>query len=233
MQSPGRPRRTTVVRAASSTGRSMRVSAMMAGGSRLRRNGTRVTRSQLRMKSRRRCSAAKPLARMPVHMPNTPRPQIMTMPAIRRPRNDLRHRIAVAGRRQRRHRPPQRQRQAAEALRLPAAFENVERGAGEQQHDEKDDEHARQRPRFERDHAAEQRKSRNQRRQLEQPQRGEQPGRVGRNAGQQGNRNGHHGKDVDHAGGGEQVVRLAFVARSRPALDRQFAGEDGQGKSRA
>src|SRR3954452_25598238 len=85
MQSPGCPLRTIIVREGRSMVRSMWVTSAMAAGPSEAKNGTRLTSSQVFKKLSRRVSAAKPVARIPVQSPNTPRPQIITSAATTRP----------------------------------------------------------------------------------------------------------------------------------------------------
>ena len=63
----------------------MWVISVIADGSSDWKNGTLLTRSQVWMKLRRRVSAAKPVARMPVDKPKLTMPQIMTTPPSRCP----------------------------------------------------------------------------------------------------------------------------------------------------
>ncbi len=85
MQSPGLPLRMIMVRDGRSMVRSMCVTSAIAEGPRAAKNGTLLTDSQVLRKLSRRVSAAKPVARIPVQSPNTPRPQIMTSAATSRP----------------------------------------------------------------------------------------------------------------------------------------------------
>src|SRR5947209_8501497 len=84
MQSPCWPLRMIVVRAGRSMVRSICVTSAIAAGPSAAKNGTLLTDSQVFRKLSRRVSAAKPVARIPVHSPNTPRPQIITKAATRR-----------------------------------------------------------------------------------------------------------------------------------------------------
>ena len=81
MQSPTLPRRMTAIRSGTSTRRSMWVISVIEVGSSVWKNGTLLTKSQVSMKLRRRLSAAKPVARMPVHNPKVAMPQIITTDA--------------------------------------------------------------------------------------------------------------------------------------------------------
>ena len=74
-----------MVRGGRSMVRSMWVTSAMAEGPSAAKNGTLLTESQVLRKLSRRVSAAKPVARMPVQSPNTPRPQIITSAATMRP----------------------------------------------------------------------------------------------------------------------------------------------------
>src|SRR5436309_1002268 len=74
-----------MVRGGRSMVRSMWVTSAIAEGPRAAKNGTLVTESQVLRKLSRRVSVAKPVARIPVHSPNTPRPQIITSAATSRP----------------------------------------------------------------------------------------------------------------------------------------------------
>ena len=85
MQSPAWPLRMIMVRAGKSMMRSMCVTSAIAEGPSAAKNGTLVTDSQVFRKLSRRVSAAKPVARIPVHNPNTPSPQIITKAATSRP----------------------------------------------------------------------------------------------------------------------------------------------------
>ena len=85
MQSPTLPRRTTAVRSGISTRRSIWVTSVIALGSSVWKNGTLLTMSQVWMKLLRRLSAAKPLARMPVHNPKVAIPHTMTSAPRNRP----------------------------------------------------------------------------------------------------------------------------------------------------
>ena len=64
----------------------MWVISAIADGSSVWKNGTLLTRSQVWMKLRRRLSAAKPVAKIPVHKPKVAIPQIMTKAPSRWPR---------------------------------------------------------------------------------------------------------------------------------------------------
>src|SRR5204862_6380217 len=64
--------------------RSICVTSAIAAGPSAAKNGTLVTDSQVLRKLSRRVSAAKPVARIPVQSPNTPRPQIITNAATSR-----------------------------------------------------------------------------------------------------------------------------------------------------
>src|ERR1700722_18243695 len=85
MQSPAWPLRMMVVRAGRSMVRNICVTSAIAAGPSEAKNGTLLTDSQVRKKLSRRVSAAKPVERIPVPRPNTPRPQIMTPAAMMRP----------------------------------------------------------------------------------------------------------------------------------------------------
>ncbi len=85
MQSPVCPLRMIMVRAGRSMVRSMCVTSAIAAGPSAAKNGTLLTDSQVLRKLSRRVSAAKPVARIPVQSPNTPRPQIITTAATTRP----------------------------------------------------------------------------------------------------------------------------------------------------
>ena len=85
MQSPVWPLRMIMVRGGRSMVRSMWVTSAIAAGPSAAKNGTLLTDSQVFRKLSRRVSAAKPVARIPVQSPNTPRPQIITMAATSRP----------------------------------------------------------------------------------------------------------------------------------------------------
>src|SRR5712672_2379544 len=85
MQSPVCPLRMIMVRAGRSMVRSMCVTSAIAAGPSAAKNGTLLTDSQVFRKLSRRVSAAKPVARIPVQSPNTPRPQIITTAATSRP----------------------------------------------------------------------------------------------------------------------------------------------------
>ena len=64
------------------------------------------------------------------------------------PRECLRHSVAISGRGQRRHCPPQRLRQAAEVVRLARALEDIEGHGRQRQPDQEKNENAGTRPRF-------------------------------------------------------------------------------------
>jgi hypothetical protein len=66
-------------------GRGIAFTSAIADGPRVAKNGTLLTDSQVLRKLSRRVSAANPVARIPVHSPNTPRPQIITTAATIRP----------------------------------------------------------------------------------------------------------------------------------------------------
>src|SRR6202035_4454753 len=85
MQSPAWPLRMIMVRAGRSMVRSICVTSAIAAGPSAAKNGTLLTDSQVLRKLSRRGSAANPVARMPVHSPNTPSPQIITTAATTRP----------------------------------------------------------------------------------------------------------------------------------------------------
>src|SRR6266446_1973362 len=85
MQSPVLPLRMIMVRAGRSMVRSIWVTSAIAAGPSAAKNGTLLTDSQVFRKLSRRVSAAKPVARIPVHSPNTPRPQIITSAATSLP----------------------------------------------------------------------------------------------------------------------------------------------------
>ena len=85
MQSPAWPLRMIMVRAGRSMVRSICVTSAIAAGPSAAKNGTLLTDSQVLRKLSRRVSAAKPVARIPVQRPNTPRPQIITKAATSRP----------------------------------------------------------------------------------------------------------------------------------------------------
>ena len=74
-----------MVRAGRSMVRSMCVTSAIAAGPSAAKNGTLLTDSQVLRKLSRRVSAAKPVARIPAHSPNTPMPQIITNAATSRP----------------------------------------------------------------------------------------------------------------------------------------------------
>src|SRR6202011_1563369 len=85
MQSPAWPLRMIMVRAGRSMVRSMWVTSAIAAGPSVAKNGTLLTDPQVFRKLSRRVSAAKPVARIPVQSPNTPRPEIITSAATMRP----------------------------------------------------------------------------------------------------------------------------------------------------
>src|SRR5580700_1365792 len=85
MQSPTLPRRMMAVRSGTSRRRSMWVISVIDDGSSDWKNGTLLTRSQVWMKLRRRVSAAKPVARMPVDRPKLTMPKTMATPPTRCP----------------------------------------------------------------------------------------------------------------------------------------------------
>src|SRR5581483_8069729 len=85
MQSPCWPLRMIVTRGGRSMVRSMLVTSAIADGPSVAKNGTLLTDSQVLRKLSRRVSAANPVARIPVHRPNTPSPEIITSAAKKRP----------------------------------------------------------------------------------------------------------------------------------------------------
>ena len=124
---------------------------------------------------RRRLSAAKPVARMPVHNPKVAMPQIITNAPIKRPRPVCGTIIAIAGGGERNHRPPQRSAAACRIRRLPVALDHVHDCGGEKQRDQKQHQHAGQRLCLQHEDPPELGKARRILRKLEHPKRSEQP----------------------------------------------------------
>src|SRR3954470_5520779 len=74
-----------MVRGGRSMVRSTWVTSAIAAGPSEAKNGTLLTESHVLRKLSRRVSVAKPVARIPVQSPNTPRPHIITIAATTRP----------------------------------------------------------------------------------------------------------------------------------------------------
>ena len=160
-----------MVRAGRSMVRSMCVTSAIAAGPSAAKNGTLLTDSQVFRKLSRRVSAAKPVARIPVHSPNTPSPQIITnagdQPAERRDR----HHVAIAGGGQGRRppttTPPARCRRSAGC---DVALQEIDRHRGQEQHHQEDHQHAEQAAGFQHQHPAQLPQPGNSRNHLEQPE---------------------------------------------------------------
>ena len=191
------------------------------------------------MKLRRRVSAAKPVARMPVDRPKRGDAADHDDGAEQMSQLRDRHRVAVAGRRQRHHRPPQRCRQRAEGARLHVALDHIHRGRRQKQDDQKQREHARQRLCLEHEDAADLGEARRVLRELEHPERREQP-RVGA-----GSRRKQRNRDCDHADEVDKTEKREEMAprqtgadggpRAHRALDRKIgeAAPQARGKPAA